>query len=316
VLAYADTRSTLRAGIMPREGTSLQAEWLAELIGPLAPLQQTLMRTPYRRLRSLLTTGSITAGQAMPASRTLAAQLKLSRNTVLAAYDQLIAEGFLEARAGSGTYAAAVASNQPHAPQTTSHPGLSARGLQLSRYAPPQREAQSGAFVPGVPALDAFPVTLWQRYQARYLGHPKRDWLGYSQDGGLPELRAALAEHLVQARGVRASADTILITHGAQQALELLARLLANPGDTAWVEDPGYSGAHAALAGADLKLCPVPVDEQGLNPNLAPHGYGTAADLRYPVASISKWRRDEPSAPARAVGQRRSTRRLDYRRRL
>lgn len=256
---------------MPREGTSLEASWLAELIGPLTQAKhETLHRSLYWRLRTLLVEGTLAAGQAMPASRTLATQLAVSRNTVLAAYDQLIAEGFLETRAGAGTYAAAVASNRPGTIQHDAHPGLSTRGLQLFAKHGGQREAQTGAFVPGVSALDAFPLSLWQRYQSRYLSHPKREWLGYTQDGGLAALRTALAEHLTQARGVRASADTILITHGAQQALELVARLLANAGDTAWIEDPGYSGAQAALAGAGLNLCPVPVDDQGLAPSLAP----------------------------------------------
>jgi GntR family transcriptional regulator/MocR family aminotransferase len=251
---------------MPREGTSSEAEWLATLIGQIdSQTNGTLSRTLYQRLRSLLSNRSLSAGLAMPASRQLAGALGLSRNTVLAAYEQLIAEGFLETRAGAGTFVAEMAVDPAPHQEPDKHPGLGRRGLQLmttcNRPGPVY-----GAFVPGIPALDAFPVTLWQRYQARYIAHPKREWLGYTQQGGLPELRAELARYLTQVRGVRASADTILITQGAQQALELLARLLADPGDVAWIEEPGYLGAQAALTGAALQVQGIAVDEQGIDP--------------------------------------------------
>lgn len=249
----------------------MAAEWVAELLsgrlrrdGPLS-----LSRQLCQLLRSAMLDGRIPAGSRLPSSRWLAAELKLARNTVLEVYDQLLAEGYLDTRRGAGSFV--LESLRPHLARQPlpAQLGLSARG-QAVLACGPTPAGLHGAFAPGVPALEAFPRQAWQRALNRHSRQAPDHWLGYQAQGGLPALREALAAYLGQSRGVRCSADQVLITGGAQQALDWLARLLADPGDVAWVEDPGYLGARTALTAAGLQLCPLPVDAAGLNPAAAP----------------------------------------------
>ena len=231
----------------------MAAEWVAELLsGRLRrddPL--SLSRQLCQLLRSAMLDGRIPAGSRLPSSRWLAAELKLARNTVLEVYDQLLAEGYLDTRRGAGSFV--LESLRPslvHQP-LPARLGLSARG-QAVLGCGPTPAGLHGAFAPGVPALDAFPRQAWQRALNRHNRQAPDHWLGYQAQGGLPVLREALAAYLGQSRGVRCSADQVLITGGALQALDWLARLLADPGDVAWVEDPGYLGARTALTAAGL----------------------------------------------------------------
>jgi len=116
-----------------------------------------------------------------------------------------------------------------------------------------------------VPALDAFPRELWARMAARILRHPPTGLLNYGDAAGYPPLRHAIAEYLRAARGVRCSMEQVIVTAGSQQALDLSARLLLDPGDCAWVEDPGYMGARGAFLAAGVRPVPVPVDSEGLS---------------------------------------------------
>ncbi|WP_024301279.1 PLP-dependent aminotransferase family protein [Pseudogulbenkiania sp. MAI-1] len=251
----------------------MSSDWIVDALqqGLQRESSEALHRQLYHRLRDWIRQGRLRGGTTLPASRQLANALRLGRNTVLAAYDQLLAEGYLEARHGSGTYVSDVF--EPHrSPQpaaTPTLPGLSRRGQLMSQHSKlPQ--GLYGAFAPGVPALDAFPQQQWQRLLARHNKQPGPEWLSYSQDGGLTALREVLCDYLCQSRSVQCRPEQILITQGAQQALELCARLLADPGDTVWLEEPGYAGAQAAMAAADLDIVPVPVDSEGLNPAAAP----------------------------------------------
>lgn len=244
-----------------------------------------LSRRLYRGLRERIQAGRLAPGSRLPSSRRLARELCLGRNTVLAALEQLVAEGFLETRPGAGTFiadlprlagssSASRLASAPAgaAPGTATAVALSSRGTRLLGYSAGPN-ARPGVFTPGVPALDRFPQALWQRLMRRHLHRAPTDWLGYQTHGGVPALREALCDYLRLSRSVRCRPEQILIVQGAQQGFELIARLLTDPGDRVWVEEPGYGGAKACFEAAGLEMRPVPVDDEGLR---------VAADLPEP----------------------------------
>jgi len=235
-----------------------------------------LSRRLYLGLRERIQAGRLAPGSLLPSSRRLARELCLGRNTVLAALEQLVAEGFLETRPGAGTFIAdlpRLAGSSPAsglasapacaAPGTATAVALSSRGTRLLGYSPGSN-VRPGVFTPGLPALDRFPQALWQRLIRRHLHRAPTDWLGYQAQGGVPALREALCDYLRLSRSVRCRPEQILIVQGAQQGFELIARLLTDPGDRVWVEEPGYGGAKACFEAAGLELSPVPVDDEGL----------------------------------------------------
>ncbi|MES1938079.1 PLP-dependent aminotransferase family protein [Salinisphaera hydrothermalis] len=231
----------------------------------------TLARCLYDALRGWIQSGELAAGRSLPSSRRLARELGIGRNTALAALDHLGAEGFVDTRPGAGLYVADIGFRRPTgaaADRTSRSVGLSRRGQTLLAYSR-GGQGNRGAFVPGVPALDAFPWAAWQRVLRRHRTRQRGRWLDYGAEGGHPALKAAIADYVTIARNVRCRADQILITHGAQHAFDLIARMLSDPGDTAWVEEPGYAGARAAFTAAGLSLAPVTVDAHGLDPAAA-----------------------------------------------
>ena len=245
----------------------------------------------YLHLRAAILTERLKKGIKLPSTRALADELHVSRNTVVNAYDQLLAEGYLESIAASGTYVASVlpdqyltlpassSANNAIKPSSRARPRLSKIGEALltapAPLSPRASVYQSRAFVAGMPALDAFPYALWSKLVARQVRHTTADTLMYQDPAGYPPLRAAIAEHITVTRQVRCTPDQILIVAGSQGALDLVARLLLNPGDTAWMEDPGYPGARGALLGAGAQIVPVPVDHEGLQVDVGiAHGPG------------------------------------------
>lgn len=234
---------------------------------------QPLHRQLYAALRVAILTGRLRPGVRLPPTRVLAADLGVSRNTVLAAYDQLLAEGFIEGRVGSGTYVArALAETALHGQALRGHPApcpsqLSRRGavLAATSVTPLRSGGPPRAFRPGTPALDVFPGAIWARLLARYWRRPPPDLLGYGDPAGYRPLREAIAAYLGAARGVRCEPEQIVIVAGSQQGLDIAARVLLDEGDVAWLEDPGYLGARGALRGAGARLVPVPVDAEGLD---------------------------------------------------
>jgi GntR family transcriptional regulator/MocR family aminotransferase len=212
----------------------------------------------------------------LPATRGFAQELGVSRNTVLNAYDQLLAEGYLEGKLGSGTYVPRALPEEmlqvrptaaPARPAPSARRALSRRGELLAQSSVSVARS-SGAprpFRPGVPALDAFPFETWMRLVARHHRRPPRDLLGYDHAAGYAPLRRAIAAHLGPARAVHCDPDQVLVLTGSQQGLDLIARILLDPGDKAWIEEPGYISARAALQGAGIHLLPVPVDGDGLD---------------------------------------------------
>ena len=227
-----------------------------------------LHRQLYEALRRALLDGKLAAGERLPSSRDLAQDLNLSRNTVVAAINQLTVEGYLVSQVGSGTYVAdsvPKASPRPTAVAATPSGQLSRRGEALaSTFCANQLEVQP--FTPGIADFSAFPVALWQRLQNKHWRMTYPDMLDYNDSGGYAPLRRAVADYLRVFRSVQLDADQVIITSGTQQSLELCAQLLADHGDTVWVEDPAYWGAVKAFMATGLNMHAVPVDQQGIAP--------------------------------------------------
>jgi GntR family transcriptional regulator/MocR family aminotransferase len=157
--------------------------------------------------------------------------------------------------------------------------------LAATPVAPGAREGASpAAFRPGIPALDAFPRDLWSRIAARLYRQSRFDLFSYGDPAGHPPLRRAIAEYLRAARGVNCSWEQVIVTSGSQQALDLTARVLLDPGDSAWVEDPGYFGARGAWTAAGIRCTAIPVDDEGLS---VAHGERSAAQARLAYVSPS-----------------------------
>jgi GntR family transcriptional regulator / MocR family aminotransferase len=233
-----------------------------------------LHRQVCAALRDAILSGRLRAGARLPSTRTLADDLGLSRTTVFNAFDQLLAEGYLQGRQGSGTYVAEelVAellrgmAEVPSGPEKSSAaPALSRRGAQLVALGTALSDNRPQAFRPGIPALDHVPRQPWARLAGRHLRGSTDELLNYGEPGGHRPLREAIASYLGAARGVRCEPEQVVIVSGAQQGLSLLARLLLDPGDRVWIEEPGYLGARGALAAAGVRLVPVPVDAEGLD---------------------------------------------------
>jgi len=246
---------------------------------------RTLQDQIYDGIRHCIVAGLIAADRRLPSTRVLAADLGVSRTTALLALEQLRAEGYIVARRGSGTF---IAPRLPErrAPDITPaasvvpRPPFSRRGELLARLRAPDRRraaAPAGAFRLGTPALDVFPHRTWTQIAREMLRATKTAHRDYAELAGFRPLRVAIAEQ-VQSRGTRCDPDQVQIVMGAQRGLDLVARMLLDPGDTVWMEDPGYTGARGAMLAASAIVIPVPVDGEGMT-LAAVHG-GTTADAR------------------------------------
>ncbi len=251
---------------MPRQTTSLPLSLPPPAAG--TPLYHWL----YQQLRSAILEGRLRPGARLPATRDVGRTYRLSRATVVAAFEQLKSEGYVEGRTGSGTYVSKVLPEQfLHA--GAGHPGspLSHRRIRLSAYARRLQAFRSSpplpvrAFRANQPALDLFPTTLWAQVAARRLRRASAQLLAGGETLGYRPLREAVAEYLNTSRGVRCTAEQVLIVSGAQEGFDRTARLLLNPGEAAWMEEPGYPGAAAVLRAAGARICGVPVDSEGLD---------------------------------------------------
>ena len=219
----------------------------------------------YASLRDLMLSGSLAAGERLPATRTLARDLGVSRTTVIDAFERLTAEGLINsrwfrnfrerrARGGpAGSRARAQRPDVPHAP-VLSRTMASA----VERFGTRQRLPHTpGAFVTALPALDEFPMGQWARIAAKHWRRARREVMGYGEPSGHPALRQTIAGHLRANRGISCDAEQIFIVAGAQQAFSLIGTLLLNPGDAVWFENPGAIGARNSLiaSGAELIRC-------------------------------------------------------------
>jgi GntR family transcriptional regulator / MocR family aminotransferase len=229
-------------------------------------------RQLYQVIREAILAHALPVGLQLPSSRDLARELKMSRNTVTYAYDQLVAEGYLETRVGAGTFVADTVPDQIPEPAAAAaarvnksgNLGLSARGAQLVEHAGAYR-LQWGAFMPGVPDVSLFPSRIWSRLQNKYWRRARPELLTYGHGGGYLPLREAIAEYLHVARSVNCSPDQVLVTTGIHQSIDLAAKLLADTGDRTWVEDPCYWGTRSVLRSLNLQPVPVPVDAEGID---------------------------------------------------
>ncbi len=227
-----------------------------------------LHRQLYEALRRTILAGKVQAGERLPSSRDLMHDLNMSRNTVVAALNQLTVEGYLISRVGSGTF---VNHNVPQISKqrgrTDSHQPekLSQRGQALSStFCAADLEVQP--FTPGIPDFSAFPLALWQRLQNKHWRMTYPDMLDYSSAGGYGPLRRAIVDYLRVFRSVPVDIDQVIITSGTQESLGLCAQLLADTQDTVWLEDPAYWGAVKAFMATGLHLHGIAVDAEGIAP--------------------------------------------------
>jgi len=255
-------------------------------------------RQIYQLIREAILAQTLPAGLQLPSSRELATELSLSRNTVTYAYEQLLAEGYLESRAGAGTFVADTAPDQIpdsivlHAPLTdpSGKSELSARGAMLTGKAGVS-DKQWGAFMPGIPDVTQFPHKIWSRLQNKYWRNARTDMLTYGPGAGYAPLREAIAEYLRISRSVNCNANQILITSGIHQSLDTVVKLLGEHGDVAWVEDPCYWGTRSVLNSLGIEVVPIPVDQEGMRMRLAnlrrpPRFICTTPSHQYPLGMV------------------------------
>ncbi len=247
------------------------------LVIPLSKRGGPLFRQIYAGLRKAVLEGAFAPGERLPSTRDLADELHVSRTVVLMAYEQLLAEGFVEGRAGSGTYVPGNLGPKPLRKQQATV------RLRLSRFGGAAAAAASNLDFPRWDAhpprydfsyrrtpVEDFPFEAWRRILMRRARQAPVKALDYGPAGGSVALREAIAAHLRRARAVVCDPSQIIIVTGSQQALDLAARVLMERGDRVVVEDPQYQGAREIFRAAGARLYPVPVDGEGLNPEKLP----------------------------------------------
>ncbi|RPH30117.1 PLP-dependent aminotransferase family protein [Buttiauxella warmboldiae] len=272
---------------------------------------EKLHKKLYVAICNCILEGSLRPATRMPPSRDLATELTLSRNTVLRVYEQLQAEGYISTRTSSGTFVTesvldnlntqAARAAQKSTPEDRS--SLSERALELLENASAS-PAQWGDFIPGVPDVNSFPHRTFKKIYDRIARRLDPRCLTYDAAGGLEELKSALSDYLRTARGVKCSTDQILITEGIHQALDLVTRTLCNPGDSAWIEEPGYWGIKNILRMNAVNISALAVDDQGLVPQAVSHERPklifVTPSHQYPLGSVmSLPRRQQLLAQAR-----------------
>jgi GntR family transcriptional regulator / MocR family aminotransferase len=235
------------------------------------PLYQQL----YTNLRDAILNCTIRTGQRLPATRQIAESLKISRNIVSMAFEQLTLEGYLTGKVGSGTFVSQTLPDNFLKSYTDSG--------KLAAKSEPKPDTSNFAVIPGkmvprysgkedvlpfqnaVPAMDIFPLKIWYKIANRLYKDIGKHHLGYDDPAGNTPLRENIANYLRTARGVKCEYDQVLIINGTQQGLSLCAHMFINKGDDVLVEDPGYSGAKSAFVNYGATLCPVPVEEDGID---------------------------------------------------
>lgn len=233
-----------------------------------------LFRQLYEQLRLAVLQGRLNANDRIPSSRDLVNQLGVSRTTVVTAIDLLIGEGYLQTIQGKGTFVCSEIPDEVLLPEGVdefsaprdigtenqlSEFGLAAAGFNRMPWA-------TGApvpFCPGEPALDEFPIEVWSRIVRRVWKSLALTDLSYGEPAGYMPLRSQIADYLSVHRGVNCDASQVMIVHGTQQAVDIIARITLNPGDQVLFENPGYLSARSALEQRGAKIVPMPVDDDG-----------------------------------------------------
>jgi GntR family transcriptional regulator / MocR family aminotransferase len=269
---------------MPKQGTTAPFVLRPRSAGT------TLHSWLYQEIRAAILESRLAPGVKLPARKALARQCHVSIGTVTEAYDRLVKLGYLDARGGSGTYVRAalpettLESSGPRPPGPGPGPrrALSARGRLLAAHSFPRFFSNRSVetFRLDRQALDMFPIETWNRLACRRLRRGRSpELLAHGDPLGFPPLRAALAAYVSQARGVRCQPDQVVVTSGTQHSLDLVSRLLLDPGDQVWMEDPGYAPVTSLLRSHGAKVIGIPVDTQGLD--------CAAGRLRCPLARFA-----------------------------
>ena len=241
-----------------------------------------LYKQLYERLRAEILAGQLAAGARLPSTRQLASELGISRNTAALAYEMLMLEGYIESKVGNGSR---VAHLQPEHLSIVPSRGKNRPATVPARQSPGEARlqpavvdnrarleelhaangARAGLFQVGAPDVAHFPYAIWAQLLARQARHALPAAALYQNPQGYAPLREAIAAHIGITRGVHCLPEQIMLTAGAQGALDLVARVLLDPGGLAWIEDPGYLGARGALLAAGAQLACVPVDHEGID---------------------------------------------------
>ncbi|MFI7641573.1 PLP-dependent aminotransferase family protein [Nonomuraea sp. NPDC049400] len=217
----------------------------------------------YRQLLDAILDGRLRSGERLPPTRELARRLEISRNTVAVAYDRLVADGFLVGRAGAGTFVSAEPVRGRAAPKGVVRP----RAFWREVEAPKAMQGARYDFRVGVPDPRLFPMETWRRLVAREL---RVSAAAYNRPSGYEPLREAISRHIGISRSVHAGPDDVLITNGAQQALDLIGRVLIEPGTCVAVEEPGYPPARLLFRSLGARVAGVPVDAEGIDVRAIP----------------------------------------------
>ncbi|MEL6815127.1 MAG: PLP-dependent aminotransferase family protein [Cyanobacteria bacterium J06598_3] len=275
----------LRQVDAPGETGRMELSLIIELNrGASVPMHRQL----YEQMRAAILNGTVRSHTRVPASRQLAQALEISRTTVTQSYDQLISEGYLLTRPGAGTFvcahipeallnadtslAPAQTTDVPETANadvatftTASNDRLSNYGLRVQHLPERTHDPENTySFRYGIPDFERFPIKTWRRLVSRHQ-LASTHWMGYSPDPmGYAPLREEIARYITQVRAVQCEPEQILITHGTQEALGLITRLLMNPGDAIAIENPGYLSGHAVFSANGATLQPVSVDHQGI----------------------------------------------------
>ena len=238
----------------------------------------------YRQLLDAILDGRLRPGERLPPTRELAKRLDVSRNTVAVAYERLTAEGVVSGRMGAGTYVSAEPIRSVHARHAPAGTGVQPRPLWKLLSAPATSKKQTTVdydFRVGSPDARLFPFTTWRRLIAREIRPGSLKWEAYGDPSGHVGLRNAIARHVGVSRTVRADADDVIVTQGAQQAFDVIGRVLIEPGACVAIEDPGYPPVRQLFCGLGARVVDVPVDDEGLVVSAIPR----AAQLIYVTPS-------------------------------
>lgn len=250
----------------------------SSLLSPLLFLKdgdasQALWKRVYLGIRHCIENQTLPSGAELPSTRQLADELRFSRNTVINAYEQLKAEGYLESRRGSGTYVAALFPEVPEKRKlgknqqpTASLPDLSHRGKTFEKLPVTfnRHDISPRPFQHNLPAMEAFPFEIWKRLIRRRINTGSHRLFLYGDPAGYLPLREALHQYLTQARGISCTPDEIIITNGSQQSLDVINKVVFDWGESVIFEDPGHPGAKAAFSANGVRILPATLDGGGL----------------------------------------------------
>jgi len=266
-----------------------------------------LYRQLYEQIRHAIINKQFSVNSKLPSTRQLSIELNIARSTVTAAYDQLIAEGYLISKRGSGTCVAEalisndVSPNKNETQQASSNLNLDSQlSCMAQHYSNTSIQTRSRTnykqttLMPGIPSRFNFPNISWGKLVGKYAKQPLNLDAGYDYPSGIPQLKTAIANYIRLARGVITHDNDILIVSSTQAALDLLCRTLLNKGDTTWIEEPGYRGAHIAMHNAQANIQGIPVDQEGITlskASLAPKLIYSTPSHQYPTGTTMSYAR-------------------------